>query len=297
MSGSSKYKFKKYNLSKDDIQILAYVAKREQGTVKGAKAELSLMANLFESRGSNFSSIVDYVLHSGWFASASTGGKTNEASYVNAVREVLIKGNRTLPPGVNEHDCIVPADISYAENNGKSFPPTDRSKYIQGVTFLKNIYGSSYYFWCFPDEGADPFGYTNKTEHDRWIKRFGVKGELYYQDFTGKKIDNDVNASSVDDTSGSSTLLASPEKLYSSSNYSYVKQEEKTTKSASQQISEKAIAEVEKKISKGKLFSVAADVAIASIAQKAFENKGVEVVSKTLVQGTTNTSTLPVVSI
>ena len=48
MATSSKFKFKTYNLSTHEIQILAYVAKREQGSENGARAELSLMANLFE---------------------------------------------------------------------------------------------------------------------------------------------------------------------------------------------------------------------------------------------------------
>lgn len=36
----------------------------------------------------------------------------------------------------------------------------DRSAYKQGKTIVKNRYGSTWTFWCFPDNTSDPFGYT-----------------------------------------------------------------------------------------------------------------------------------------
>lgn len=210
MATSSKYKFKTYNLNTSEIQKLAFVAQREQGSETGARAELSLMANLFE-RQSRYSTITDYVLKSGWFASSSTGSSTSDPKWTRLVEDVLIRGNRTLPPQINEHDCINPPDIYYAENNGKSFSPSDRSKYIQGVTLLKNIYGSSYTFWCFPAPGADPFGATDKNALLAWLSQYGVKGELYF--------DSDTVADVAEQGSG---LVAHVEKLYSSQNYSYI---------------------------------------------------------------------------
>ena len=210
MATSSKYKFKTYNLNTSEIQKLAFVAQREQGSETGARAELSLMANLFE-RQSRYSTITNYVLKSGWFASSSTGSSTSDPKWTRLVEDVLIRGNRTLPPQINEHDCINPPDIYYAENNGQSFSPNDRSKYIQGVTLLKNIYGSSYTFWCFPAPGADPFGTTDKNALLAWLSQYGVKGELYF----GSDTISDV----AEQGSG---LVAHVEKLYSSQNYSYI---------------------------------------------------------------------------
>jgi SH3-like domain-containing protein len=36
----------------------------------------------------------------------------------------------------------------------------DRKAYVQGKTVVKNKYGSTWTFWCFPDNTSDPFGYT-----------------------------------------------------------------------------------------------------------------------------------------
>ena len=71
------------------------------------------------------------------------------------MKDVLVNGNRTLPLYVDEHDCL--SDIkSISTGNVK-----DRSAYIQGKTVVKNTYGSTWTFWCFPDSNSDPFGYTD----------------------------------------------------------------------------------------------------------------------------------------
>lgn len=46
---SSNSKYKKYNLSNDQLKRIARLCQQEQGTVKGAKAEASLMANQLET--------------------------------------------------------------------------------------------------------------------------------------------------------------------------------------------------------------------------------------------------------
>ena len=144
----------KYNLSDDDLKHLAYVAYREQGSVEGAKLELSLMANLYEKNKSKYKNVRDYVDNSGWFASGSKKGyKYPGDGYYNAAKEVLNNGNRYLTSNVVEHDCI--SDIVSVSTGNKK----DRSSYVSGQTIIKNKYGAKYVFVGFAPNGGDPFGY------------------------------------------------------------------------------------------------------------------------------------------
>ena len=159
-----------YSLTDGQLRAIARLCQQEQGTVTGAMAEASLMANRFEKYGTvaiaNYGTggtgLYNYVKDSGWFANASywmgQTGSLNDNIYA-AVREVLVNGNRTLPDYVDEHDYI--GDIAEVSNNGVAFNPNDRSKYISGVTKIRNKMGSTYTFYCFPDNQSDPFGYTN----------------------------------------------------------------------------------------------------------------------------------------
>ena len=145
-----------YNLSDDDLAHLAYVALREQGSVAGAKMELSLMANLYEKNKSKYSNVRDYVENSGWFASGSrTGYSYPGDDYFNAAKDVLNGGNRYVATNVDEHDCI--SDITSISTGNKD----DRSNYIPGETVIHNRYGSTYTFVGFAPNGGDPFGYIN----------------------------------------------------------------------------------------------------------------------------------------
>ena len=144
----------KYNLSQNDLNFLAYVAYREQGSIEGAKIELSLMANLYEKNRSKYSSVVDYVANSGWFGTGSTSSYYYPGdSYVAAAKEVLVEGNRYLASNIVEHDCI--SDISSISTGSRS----NRSNYIPGETVIYNVYGAKYVFIGFAPNGGDPFGY------------------------------------------------------------------------------------------------------------------------------------------
>ena len=103
----------KYNLTDEQLKGIARLCQQEQGTPKGAAAEASLMANLFELNGSKYGQGADglynYVKKSGWFYNASHYmSQTNSLNkdVYTAVHEVLILGKRTLPVYINEHDCI-----------------------------------------------------------------------------------------------------------------------------------------------------------------------------------------------
>lgn len=159
----------KYNLSDEELKGLVRVAQGENSCCLTAlKAELSIMANLYERNGSKYSSIPDYVLNGGWFASSTTSkyddGSEVSSEYLEAARDIYNNGNRTIPLQIYEHDYL--GDISSISNdNGTTWITSgldDRSKYSQG-TIIKNKYGSTYIFyqWAGGKESdcGDPFGY------------------------------------------------------------------------------------------------------------------------------------------
>lgn len=173
------YGFEKYKLSSDELLQIASLCRQEQGTAKGAAAEASLMANLYEERGSKYGSLYSYVRNSGWFANAARFMDARQASsdIVKAVKSVLVDGKRTIPGYINEHDCL--SDISSATNNGKPIRVSNKSAYKQHVTYIRNVNRSKYYFYSFPAEGSDPFGYTSQDRRKEI-------GEAYYDFDTGE---------------------------------------------------------------------------------------------------------------
>lgn len=169
--------FKKYSLTDTQVRGLAALCLQEQGCLKGVMAEASLMCNLFEKQ-KKYIKLVDYVLYGGWFAKAETYynkgvNKSVGSKYDEAVRKVICEGLRVLPSYVDEHDCF--SDIKSATNNSVSITKTNRSSYKKDVTKIKNCYGSSYTFYCFPDSTCDPFGYTKKGSDD---SHFDYDGKL-----------------------------------------------------------------------------------------------------------------------
>lgn len=205
--------FKKYELTDEQLILLTSRAMAEQGTPKGAAAEASLMANLFELKGKKYGTdgngLYNYVVYGGWFGSSEKVLKTNRKlateEAIQAVRSVLVDGKRTLPAYVNEHDCInctkSGGDISNIKLDGKSVSKTDKSNYVQHKTIIKNVYGATYTFYSFPTETSDPFGYTSEKIREE-------KGEFYYDYETGQ-LQNCESNSSENISSTSSTNLSS----------------------------------------------------------------------------------------
>lgn len=165
--------FRTYNLSETEIRKIASLCQQEQGTAKGAAAEASLMANIYDLRGITNKSLYEYVRTCGWWAKASSYMDKNNAreEVYQAVKIVLTEGKRTIPGYVDEHDCF--SDISSCTNNGNSFSKTDRSQYWQFITQICNTMGSTYTFYCYPDSSSDPFGYTKESNRE-------CIGEAYY---------------------------------------------------------------------------------------------------------------------
>ena len=180
----------KYSLSDDELRGLCGVAKAEQGSIEGAKAEASLMANLYEllSNSSRYygTGLYNYVRNGGWFSNASRHMEQGcPSDYLNAVRDVLVNGNRTLPFYVNEHDCFncsaahacgsVPkGDVCKIVTNGVTYSSINdiknRNNYVKDNTKVYTYYttkdGSNGYwvFHSFPASNSDPFGYFESTK-------------------------------------------------------------------------------------------------------------------------------------
>lgn len=156
--------FKKYNLTDGQLVKIARLCVQEQGRIEGVRAEASQAANLLETnkyyRDRYGSDVYNFMRNSGWYYRASHYMDEGSASSsaINAVRDVLVNGNRSFPQYVDEHDCI--NDIDYIKLHGEKVSKTDKSNYKQGQTIIKNKMGSLYTFYAFPAPGCDPFGYT-----------------------------------------------------------------------------------------------------------------------------------------
>lgn len=169
----------KYNLTESQLRGIAMVCQKEQGSVKGAMAEASLMANRFELYGSSYGSdgegLFNYVANSGWFASGSTAVYNTSKlrdDILAGVKEVLVLGRRTLDFYVDEHDCIdcgSSFDIYKIIVNGTTITDRDGLKnhnnYKKDKTIIYNVHTAVYTFYSFPDTNSDPFGYTNQAKN------------------------------------------------------------------------------------------------------------------------------------
>ena len=159
--------FKKYDLSENRIIQIARLCVQEQGCIAGVKAEASQAANLLETnaeyRNKYGSDIYSFMRNSEWYARAAhyMDNGSASSSAVQAVKDVLCNANRVFPQYIDEHDDI--RDIEYIKLNGEKVSKTNKANYRKGQTIIKNSMGSVYTFWCFPAEGCDPFGYTQKA--------------------------------------------------------------------------------------------------------------------------------------
>lgn len=177
----------KYPLSDGQLNGLMAIIKHENGgTINAIKFQASLMANLFEYKWKTKShtpeNLVDYVRTGGWFSTADRYDESYssyEAKELEAVKDVLVNGRRSLPPEIVEHDDI--GDIHHIENDGKTVDKMDIKNWVSGKTVVfqdlnhdgnaDNSEGSwIFYEWANPngtkissssggDGTGDPFGY------------------------------------------------------------------------------------------------------------------------------------------
>ena len=183
---------KTYQLDDATIKKLAALAEKEQGAgnTQGTKDEISLLANLYELKGSGYSSIYDYAINSTWFTKnpseleATLSGMNPSADTIAITKDILVNGNRTLPLYIDEHDCWDCAtetcnngtrgDICSVEINGTNYSDmstiSSRSDQIYKKDQTK-IYSKAYQentikywtFYYFPSNTSDPFGYSTES--------------------------------------------------------------------------------------------------------------------------------------
>lgn len=175
----------KYNLNDTQIRHLSIIVFREEGSNDaGVRACASQMCNYYEKyQKKKFKSVYECVFGSGWYWTKSKNDQwvkehpSVPQSVINAVRDVICNGNRSLPEYVDEYDCL--SDIALIINDGVTYTRErnkayimNRANYHKGKTIIQNVYAESSYdrytFYCFPDGvngSTDAFGYISKPSN------------------------------------------------------------------------------------------------------------------------------------
>lgn len=177
---------KTYDLTDKQIRELANVFHTEQGNVAGVKACASHACNYLEKWKANvYKSPYEAVLYSGWWGSESLNRQRFAADVASSAEikgcsEVIREGKRTLPEYCDEYDWLY--DITSATNNGIAISVLDRHQYVKDVTVVKNRFGSTWTFYCFPDGAdgiCDPFGYISKPAGDTEANGLNTTNDSY----------------------------------------------------------------------------------------------------------------------
>ncbi|MBR3052273.1 hypothetical protein IKG60_01470 [Candidatus Saccharibacteria bacterium] len=176
------------------LNAFARAAAAEQGSLEGVKFELSIMANLYDKNCARANGDCSYTASSlehylllpvppGWFASSTkdayVGGGSAPQEYIDAAKDILVNGNRTLPQGIDEHDGI--GDYVITSSPTGSTDTHDASNYVSGQTKIHNGSGSdwTFYSWCDGELSktgtvtsmCDPFGYTGSLDDEGGLQK------------------------------------------------------------------------------------------------------------------------------
>lgn len=176
--------FHKYNFTDGQLRGILNIAKHENGgSLDAIKTEISIMANLFEYYGpklgesDNEAGFLHYIQRkpgseNGWFATYDEYDENASVSdeELNAAKDILNNGNRTIPPQILEHDYL--GDIKSITVDGKTYTDrasiNDRSKYKVNETKIVAL-GDPYIFYTWADpanNSGDPFGYFENNPPD-----------------------------------------------------------------------------------------------------------------------------------
>ena len=168
----------KYSLSDLQLRHLAIICDREQNGDAGIRACASQMCNYYEIwQQKKFRNIYECVFGSGWYWEKERNDKwvathpNVSAEIIDAVRDVICNGHRTLPDYIDEYDRL--EDIGVVINDGVWHTDREyimnRSNYHKDKTIIRNQWakdpGDQYTFYCFPDGVSgicDAFGYIKK---------------------------------------------------------------------------------------------------------------------------------------
>ncbi|MCH5210696.1 MAG: CHAP domain-containing protein [Oscillospiraceae bacterium] len=148
--------FPEYTLSDSAIKDIAECITGETGgaDILACRQEASQMCNLNEITYGRQATEADILktLHGGWYSKNSWGKGVTQTA-IDAVKFVMVMGNRVLPRYVTEHDWF-PNDI---------INPKARNKYNVGDD-VENKYDSKYQFYTFfgANKDGDIAGYFKK---------------------------------------------------------------------------------------------------------------------------------------
>ena len=220
LSTHGNYSGIKYNLTSSELTWIAKLCQQEQGSAEGAAAEASLIANKYEISGSNLG-IYKYVRNNSWWNLSVSMSKPSQ-SVMEAVKDVLVNGNRVFPNYVNEHDCIdcgrygfdivkIKTDNKVITNHSEL---KNHSNYVQDKTVIYNKYGSIYTFFSFPTSTSDPFGYT-QSAYNKMTK--GNTTETASEEISAESASS-TNTSSSNDDDELGTTIDYSEELYDALN-------------------------------------------------------------------------------
>ncbi len=190
-AGGGTYAGAQYNITDEDtLKRLWWAARAEQG-IANAKNELSFFVNRFENKGGTPGDVQGLInsIHNNGPGGKEYADTTVEAydtgvvhwpngetetfdnpsvEQIAIVKDIIVNGNRTMPPQVVEHDTLNSINIEYVSNDGVKFSLTDRSQFKANVTRIKNKFNAPeyvFYAWangeqvCSSNDCGDPFGY------------------------------------------------------------------------------------------------------------------------------------------
>ena len=169
----------KYDLSDADIEFLAKASLCENNFEEAIAIGASQIVNRYELYNNGSESIVDYVKRSQWWQCVNEDtdrGVTEQAK--STVKDVIVLGNRALPPYIDEQDCpscpCTSNDCRGCSNgycicsvttNGTTYTsPSDlinHSIYSRDNSKIKNGWGADYTYFTHACSGdCDIYGYT-----------------------------------------------------------------------------------------------------------------------------------------
>lgn len=160
------YQGTKYNLSEDEITQLSRMVYGEYGADEnGMRAVASHMANLYEIRQwmgyGKGKSLANYITTCGWYATARIrySSKYDNATARKVVKDVLVDGNRSLPPYIDEFDMF-PGDVLGASS------VNDYKNYTPGVTQIRGRWDGRGTYYCTTSAGwsANLYYYTDTAK-------------------------------------------------------------------------------------------------------------------------------------
>lgn len=164
----------KYSLTETQIKLVAHRVQKENcGSAIGCRAEATQIVNLYESKKPNephtTENFWNWFRTTGWYATPFSGLSASQAKEkgINAVRDVVVNGNRILPPKVVGHDTL---EFNYpgykynitgfydANGNRQSLTKSNVDQLIPGKTKLTRRNASDKTFWCIIRYENNKFG-------------------------------------------------------------------------------------------------------------------------------------------